>query len=248
VTARARPKRAPRPRAERSEGAKLAAEAFGTFALTLTACATEIVAATHPEISQATRAGAPALMVLAMIYATSDVSGAHINPAVTLAFALRRAFPWQRVPGYWAAQVAGAVVGAAVARGLAGTAADLGATLPRAGALPSVAVEAVLTLLLVSVVVHTSKRKGTVGTQAAIAVGATIALCGFWGGPLTGASMNPARSFGPALLAHHLDTWWIYVLGPAIGASVAVAVAFVIHGPASGPEEEAAEGSEEDEG
>jgi aquaporin Z len=246
VTAPARPNEARRPRAERSEAAKLAAEAFGTFALTLTACATELVAATHPELSHAERVAAPALMVLAMIYAISDVSGAHMNPVVTLAFALRRAFPWRRAPGYWAAQMAGAVAGAAAARRLAGAAGGLGTPIPKVGALPSVAIEATLTLLLVSVVVHTSKRKGTVGTQAAIAVGATIALCGFWGAPLTGASMNPAASFGTALLAHHLGTWWIYLLGPAIGACVAVAVAFGIHGPASGSEEEAAEGSASD--
>jgi aquaporin Z len=223
---------------------KLAAECFGTFALTLTACAVEIVAATHPEISHAARAATGALMVLAVVYAISDVSGAHINPVVTLAFALHRAFAWRRVPGYWAAQLVGAVVGAWTARALAGAGGDLGATTPRmgTGALRALAVEAVLTLLLVSVVVHTSKRRGTVGPHAAIAVGATIALCGFWGGPLTGASMNPARSFGPALLAHRLDSWWIYGLGPALGATAAVALAFLIRGPASTSEEESAQG------
>jgi len=227
---------------EYSEPRRLAAEALGTFALTLTACAVEISAALHPEISPAERALAPGLMVLALIYAVSDVSGAHINPAVTFAFALRGAFPWRRVPGYWLAQLAGAVVGAALARGLLGKGADGGATLPKVGALAGLAIEATLTFLLVSVVVHTSKRKGAVGPHAAIAVGATIALAGFWGGPLTGASMNPARSFAPALWNGQLGTWWIYVVGPMVGAVIAVGAAFAVHGPASSGEKESAEG------
>ena len=221
---------------------RLTAELFGTFALTLTACAVEIVAATHPEIAHLERAAAPALAVLAVIYAVSDVSGAHINPAVTLAFALRGVFDWRRVPGYWAAQAMGAIAGAATARGLAGTAADLGATVPKVGAGTAALTEAVLSFLLVSVILHTSKRKATVGPQAALAVGATITLCSVWGGPLTGASMNPARSFGPALLGGQMGALWIYLLGPALGALAAVAAAFVIHGRPSDAEEEAAEG------
>jgi MIP family channel proteins len=223
---------------------RLTAEFFGTFALTLTACAVEIVAATHPDVSHLERAAAPALAVLAVIYAVSDVSGAHINPAVTLGFALRGVFEWRRAPGYWLAQALGALAGAGTARQLVGTAGDLGATRPNVniGAGTAVLIEAVLTFLLVSVVLHTSKRKAAVGPQAALAVGATIALCGFWGGPLTGASMNPARSFGPAMLAGRLDTFWIYVLGPILGMAAAVAVTFVIHGRPSGEEEKAAKG------
>ena len=223
---------------------RLTAELFGTFALTLTACAVEIVGATHPDVSHLERAAAPALAVLAVIYAVSDVSGAHINPAVTLGFALRGVFEWRRITAYWLAQAVGALAGAGAARGLVGTAADLGATRPGAdvGAGTAVLTEAVLTFLLVSVILHTSKRKAAVGTQAALAVGATIALCGIWGGPLTGASMNPARSFGPALLAGRMDTLWIYVLGPMLGMAAAVAVTFVIHGRPSGEEEEAAQG------
>lgn len=226
----------------RSTASRLAAETVGTFALTLTACAIEMAGSTHPEIGHAERAAAPGLMVLALVYALSDVSGAHVNPAVTLAFALRRAFPWRRAPGYWLAQFAGALAGAGVARALTGGGGDGGATLPKVGSLAATGIEATLTFLLVSIVVHTSKRKGVVGPHAAIAVGATIALCGFWGGPLTGASMNPARSFGPALWTGQLASWWIYVLGPVIGAIAAVLVAFAVHGPASDEEEEAAEG------
>ena len=103
-------------------------------------------------------------------------------------------------------------------------------------------IEAILAGILVSIILHTSKRKATVGPQAAIAVGATIAVCGFWGGPLTGASMNPARSFGAAVVNQDLPMWWIYAVGPALGAMTAVALAFVIHGPPSRGEEEAAVG------
>jgi MIP family channel proteins len=221
---------------------RLVAEAFGTFALTLAAAAVEAAARVHPEITHAERAGAPALMVLALIYALSDVSGAHFNPAVTLSFALRGVFPWRRLPAYWTAQLAGSVLAAAVTVALFGRAADAGATLPRAGALASLALEALLTLLLVAVILHTSRRHAVVGPTAALAVAGVIALGGFWGGPLSGAAMNPARSFGPALLAHELAVYWIYAVGPIAGAAGAVALTYAIRGPASDSEEEAAEG------
>jgi aquaporin Z len=227
---------------ERPAWSRLGAELFGTFALTFTACAIEIAAAAHPEISHAERAFAPALMVLAIIYAVSDVSGAHINPAVTLAFTLRRVFDWRRLPGYWAAQLGGALAGAGLARSLLGGAAAGGATLPHVGAGQALAIEAALTFLLVSVIIHTSKRKGAVGPHAALAVGAIIAAAGFWAGPLTGASMNPARSFGPAAFAGELGAWWIYAVGPALGAALAVPVARFVHGPPSESEARAAEG------
>jgi MIP family channel proteins len=229
-------------RKERPAWSRLGAEVFGTFALTFTACAVEIVAASHAEISHAERALASALTVIAVIYAVSDVSGAHINPAVTLAFTLRRAFDWRRLPEYWAAQFGGALAGAGLARLLLGGAALGGATVPKLGAGRALAVEAALTFLLVSVIIHTSKRKGAVGPQAALAVGATIAVSGFWAGPLTGASMNPARSFGPAVFAGQLGAWWIYAVGAALGAAIAVPVARLIHGPPSESEERAAEG------
>jgi aquaporin Z len=226
----------------RSEASRLGAEAFGTFLLTATACAVEVVSASHPEVGHAARAAASGLAVLAIIYAVSDVSGAHINPVVTLAFALRGAFPWRRVPGYWLAQLAGATAAAGLTRFLLGAGGALGATLPKVDAWRAVAIEAVTSLFLVSMVVHTSKRKGAVGPHAAIAVAATIAVCGFWAGPLTGASMNPARSLAPAIIGRHLHGWWIYLVGPALGALVAVVLAFAIHGPASPAEQEAAEG------
>jgi MIP family channel proteins len=223
-------------------GRRLAAEAFGTFGLTLTATAVEAAASVHPEITHAERAGAPALMILALVYALSDVSGAHFNPAVTLGFALRGVFSWGRLAAYWAAQLTGSVLAAALTVALFGRAADAGATTPKTSALAAVALEALFTLLLASVILNTSRRHAVVGPTAAFAVGAVIALCGFWGGPLTGASMNPARSFGPALLAGRFDVYWIYALGPMAGAAAAVALTHAIRGPASSSEEQAAEG------
>jgi aquaporin Z len=222
-------------------GARLWAEALGTFALTLTACSVEAVAATHPELSHAERVVAPALAIVASIYALSDVSGAHFNPAVTLAFALRRAFPWRRVPGYVLAQLAAAVAGASVARLLAASG-EIGATTPHVPAAVALALEVLLTFLLVSVILHTSERHGVVGPNAALAVGATISVCGFFGGPLTGASMNPARSWGPALVSGELGSAWIYAVGPVGGALLAVAVCHAVRGPASADERQAAQG------
>jgi MIP family channel proteins len=232
------PKSWPRP----STTSRFAAEAFGTFALTLAGCAVEAAAAMHPEISHAERAAAPGLMVLALIFAVSDVSGAHINPAVTVAFAARGVFAWASVPLYWAAQMLGAVLAGAVSHGIFGPAAAHGVTTTALGGGRALVVEALLTMLLVSVILHTSKRHATVGTNAAVAVGATITLCGFWGGPLTGASMNPARSLGPALVEWQGAQAWLYVAGPLLGVALALVFAYLIHGPASASEAEAASG------
>jgi MIP family channel proteins len=229
-------------RTEPTMGRRLAAELFGTYALTLVAAGVESAAVGHPEIGHAERASAPALMVLALIYALSDVSGAHFNPAITLAFALRGAFSWKRVPGYWLAQLAGSLLAAATIAALFAQAARAGAVSPKVDALTAFATEALLTLLLASVAVNTSKRHAIVGPNAALAVAATIALCGFWGGPLTGAAINPARAFGPAILSGKLDVLWIYTFAPAAGAALAVALARVVHGRASGSEQRAAEG------
>jgi MIP family channel proteins len=221
---------------------RFSAEVFGTFALTLAGCGIEAAASLHPEISHAERAVAPALMVLALIYAISDISGAHINPAVTLSFAVRGVFAWRWVPVYWGAQVGGALMAAAVVKAVFGRAVERGATSPALSPLGAVAVEALLTLLLVSVILQTSKRKPAVGATAAVAVGAIIAVADFWAGPVTGASMNPARSLGPALFGPQPGICWIYVVGPFVGALLAVPLTHLIHGPASLAEEEAARG------
>jgi aquaporin Z len=230
-----------------AEMRSLVAEFCGAFFLTAVAAGGEMVAAiSGGQVSSAARAVAPGLVVLALIYAVSDVSGAHFNPAVTLAFALRRDFPWWRVPGYWLAQLCGAIVAALGLRALLGPVEHLGATRPHAGPATSLIVEIFLTCLLVSVILGTAARTSKVGTDAALAVGATIALCGLVAAPLSGASMNPARSLGPALVAGELSDAWIYIAGPALGGLLAVALAAFLHTDGDPREEEAASGEQQE--
>jgi len=223
---------------------KLAAEAVGAFFLTLVSAGGDMVAALFPgRVTDAARAGAAGLVVMAMIYALSAVSGAHLNPAVTFAFALRGAFPSRRVVPYWCAEFLGAWLAALALRALLGDVAHLGSNTAALAPWTAAAVEALLTLLLVSVILGTASHHAVVGRNAAIAVGGTVALCGLIARALTGASMNPARSLGPALVSGHLDGWWIYVAGPFAGALVAVVLAFVLHGGKDGAEKQAASGS-----
>ena len=154
------------------------------------------------------------MMVAALIYAIGDVSGAHFNPVVTTAFAMKRLFPSRFVPAYWLAQLVGAAAGALVVRLLLGSAVEAGVSTPRVSLSSAVGFETVLTLLLVTVILGTADRARIVGADAALAVGATIALCGLVALPLEGASMNPARSLGPALVSGQLSDLWIYVIGP----------------------------------
>jgi aquaporin Z len=230
---------------------RLLAEAAGTFALTLVAAGAEVIAvASGAEVGHAARVTAPGLMVLALIYALGDVSGAHINPVVTLAFALRGVFPWARVPAYWLAQLAGAVGAAAFLALTFGRVAHLGATMPRLGVPASLAMEVVLTWLLVTVILGTATRHRIVGPNAAIAVGATVALCGLFAAPVSGASMNPARSLGPALVgatggdggSAAWQSVWIYVLGPIAGSVAAVLGMWLLKGSRGEGEQEAAGG------
>jgi len=176
---------------------RLLAELLGTFALTLVAAGGPVMAAaTNTPANLPGLVVAPALLVMALIYSLGNLSGAHFNPVVTLAFSLRQDFPWGRVPGYWAVQLVGAVLAALLLRALFGTVGHLGATLPHHGQLASVAMEAVLTFLLLTVILATATNHGLVGHNAALAVGGTIALDGLFAAPISGASMNPARSFG----------------------------------------------------
>ncbi len=224
----------------------LFAELLGTFALTFVgAGAIMIDAASGHQLSYIPRVVSPGLLVMVMIYTLGDVSGAHINPAVTLAFALRGAFAWARVPFYWAAQLIGAFLAPLVLQALVGYQADLGATLPKMGSPAAFGMEIILTTLLISVIIGTATGNKLVGQNAGLAVGATIALCGLIGDPLSGASMNPARSLGPILLAGKFDAAWIYVVGPALGALIAVFFAWVMHGSPTRHEKEAATGSQE---
>jgi aquaporin Z len=175
------------------------------------------------------------------------VSGAHLNPAVTISFALRRNFPWKRVPGYVAAQLAGSVLAAGFLRATVGNIGHLGATEPGAGTSGATAalIEFVLTAGLVSVILGTASGARNIVANAALAVSGYIILAGLWAAPVSGASMNPARSLGPALIGGHWTDWWAYVVGPVAGAALAVGFAWVLRGPPSKAADEAAQGAEQ---
>jgi len=190
------------------------------------------------------RAVAPALVVTAMIFAAGDVSGAHFNPAVTLAFALRGVFRIVHVPLYWATQLAAAVVAAGLLRALFGPGEHVGSTKLHTTTGRGLVIEMLLTTLLVTVIINVANKHHLIGTQAAFPVGATIAACGMFGGPLTGPSMNPARSFGPAVVSGYFSHQWVYAVGPAVGATIATVVAFALHPHRSEDEREAAQGAE----
>jgi aquaporin Z len=211
---------------------RLTAEAFGTFALVFAAAGADAAGrASGGAVGEGARAVAPALVVAALIYSIGDTSGAHFNPVVTLAFGLKRLVPAVWMPVYWAAQLVGALIGAATVRGLLGEAIDAAVSRPKLVDDPgAVALEAVLTLILLSVILGTADRFRVVGPNAALAVGATIAACGLIALPLDSASMNPARSLGPAIVAGDLAGAWIYVAGPTLGALAAVGVTMFLHG------------------
>ena len=157
-----------------------------------------------------------------MIYTFGDVSGAHLNPAVTTAFAAARRFPWREVPGYILSQTLGALTASALLRLLFPAQANLGVTLPAGAASQSFVLEIVLTFLLMLVILSVSTGSREKGVTAGIAIGAVIALEAMFAGPICGASMNPARSLAPALLSGHLEHLWVYLLAPTVGALLAV--------------------------
>ena len=227
----------------KDEARRLFAELLGTFALTFVAAGGEVIAViSGGEVSPAARAVAPGLLVMAMIYTLGSQSGAHFNPVVTLAFTLRQDFPWRRVPSYWVAQIVGAVLAALLLRVLFGLVGHLGATLPRHGIIEALVMEVVLTFLLVTVILGTATNHRLTGPNAAIAVGGTIALIGLFAAPISGASMNPARSLGPFLVSGQLADAWIYIVGPLVGALLAVLVAWLLRGKTTQEAVEAAKG------
>jgi len=162
------------------------------------------------------------LVVAVMIYAVGHVSGAHFNPAVTLAFAVGRHFPWSLVPRYWAAQLLGGVAASVLLRVMFGDTARLGATLPVGTAGRSLVLEIVLTFLLMFVITSVATDDRAVGQAAALAIGGTVGLEALFAGPISGASMNPARSLAPALVSWTWADQWLYVVGPAAGAVAGV--------------------------
>ncbi|MDQ3380115.1 MAG: MIP family channel protein [Actinomycetota bacterium] len=202
----------------------LVAEAIGTFALVFVGAGAIMVDAENGGLGSVGIALAFGLVIMAMVYAVGHISGAHLNPAVTLAFALRRHFPGARVPAYWAAQVTGAVVAALLLRVSLGDVADVGATSPSGSQAQSFLWEAVLTAILLFVVMAVATDTRAVGEAAAIAIGGTIALASLVGGPVSGASLNPARSLGPALASGAMDSLWIYLVAPLVGGTVGALV------------------------
>lgn len=229
------------------EGRRVVAEFWGTLLLTLVATAAAAMHKLEPdEVSAAAAAIAPGAMVLAVIYFMGSVSGAHINPAVTFAFALRRNFPWIRVPGYIAAQVLGAVAGAALVAIVLGSHGSLGATspAPNLSSWKAVGIELLLTTVLVNTILGTASHSGFLGPNAAIPVGSYIALAGLWAAPLTGASMNPARSIGPDLVWDHRSLTWIYLAGPFLGSVVAVGIEWALKGKPTSAGARAAQGED----
>src|SRR5712691_12043808 len=198
----------------------LCAEAIGTFALVFAGAGAVVVdARTHAlgHVGVAIRFG---LVIMVMIYAVGHISGAHFNPAVTFAFALTRHFPWPRVAVYWTAQLGGATAAALVLRGSLGDVANVGATLPSGSDAQAFLWEGVLTFFLTFVIMAVATDTRAVGEAAAIAIGGTVGLDAMFGGPITGASMNPARSLGPGIVGGDLHALWLYVIAPLAGAAL----------------------------
>jgi aquaporin Z len=215
---------------------RLFSELLGTFFLVLVAAGGGILHA-KGLISLSAAVVSPALMVMAVILFMGAISGAHLNPVVSIAFALRGDFGWRRVPMYVLAQLLGAALACLFLLALFGNIEHLGATLPGHGFAPWQAflLEIVLTGGLVSVILGTASAAQNVGTIGAFGVGAYIALAGLWAAPVSGTSMNPARSFGPALVSGDWHAFWVYVCGPLAGAGLAVGCAVILRGRGGDP-------------
>jgi len=229
------------------QGRRLFSELLGTFFLVLVAAGAGMMGQAFPgTISRTAAVVAPGLMVIAIILFMGKVSGAHLNPAVSVGFALRGDFPWRRVPSYIVIQLVGATLAALFLQSVIHVSATFGSNYVAAGysAIDGFLMEAVLTLGLVSVVLGTASGAQNVGAISALGVGGYIALAGLWGGPISGASMNPARTFGPDLVGGDFTNYLVYVAGPLVGVIVAVGVAFVLRGHGGGRSgSEAAQGT-----
>jgi MIP family channel proteins len=217
----------------------LAAELIGTFALVFAGAGAIMVDAKTHSLGHVGVAISFGLVIMIGIYAVGHVSGAHFNPAVSFAFGLTRHFPWPRVAGYWAAQALGALAAAAVLRGSLGDLAHVGATLPSGSQGQSFLWEVVLTFFLMFVIMAVATDTRAVGEAAAIAIGGTVGLDAMFGGPISGASMNPARSLGPAIVSGDLHALWVYIAAPLIGASLGALAYQLVRGEQQ-PEPEAA--------
>jgi MIP family channel proteins len=197
---------------------RAAAEFFGTFGLVMAGCGAIVVNAQTGTLGHVGIALTFGFVVAVMIAATGHLSGAHLNPAVTLAFAVTRHFPWRETPAYIGGQLLGAALAGGVLLALFGPVAGLGATVPAGAPLQSLLLETLLTAALMFVIIAVATDTRAVGELAALAIGFTVAANALWAGPISGASMNPARSFGPALVAGVWQEQWIYWVGPIAGA------------------------------
>ena len=216
------------------EWRRLFSELLGTFLLVLVGAGGAVVnAQSHGAISRTAAVTAPALMVMAIILFMGAISGAHLNPAVSLGFAVRGDFPWRRVPGYIVMQLVGATSACLLLWAILGKIGDLGATEPGAGVADWQAMlfEMVLTAGLLSTILGTASKAQNIGAISAFGVAGYIALAGLWSSPISGASMNPARSFGPDLALGDFSHYWVYVVGPLVGAGIAVGIAWILRGP-----------------
>jgi aquaporin Z len=202
---------------------RIMAEFFGTFGLVFAGTGSIVIdSASHGTITHVGVAMTFGAIVLAMIYAFGDVSGAHLNPAVSIAFAGARRFSWMDVPGYVLAQIAGAFAASALLRCLFPDDANLGATLPAGSLKQSFILETVLSFLLMLVILSVSVGAKEKGITAGIAIGATIGLEAMFAGPICGASMNPARSLAPAIVSGHVESLWLYLVAPIVGTILAI--------------------------
>jgi aquaporin Z len=227
------------------EWRRLCSELLGTFLLVLVAAGAGMMGHAFPGvISRQAAVVAPALMVMAIILFMGKVSGAHLNPAVSIAFALRRDFPWWRVPGYIFVQLVGATLAALFLHTVINVSTVYGSNYPAHSYsdIAAFGMELILTMGLVSVVLGTASGAQNVGVIGAFGVAGYVALAGLWASPISGASMNPARTFGPDLVGTSFTGYWVYVAGPLAGAVLAVGIAFVLRGTSDGAAAGAAQG------
>jgi len=219
------------------EWRRLFSELLGTFFLVLVAAGGGVMGQAFPNtISRTAAVVAPGLMVMAIILFMGKVSGAHLNPAVSIAFALRGDFPWRRVPGYIVVQLIGACLAAWFVQAVINASASYGSNYPAHSytSLDAFWMETILTLGLVSVILGTASGAQNLGVFGALGVGGYIALAGLWGSPISGASMNPARTFGPDFVSADFTAYWVYVAGPLLGAVLAVGFAYILRGRGGG--------------
>jgi len=221
----------------RQEWRRLFSELYGTFLLVVVAAGGGMMGEAFPNtISRTAAVVAPGLMVMGIIMFMGKVSGAHLNPAVSIAFSLRGDFPWRRVPGYIIVQLVGASLAALLLHEVIKISAKFGSNYPASeySGAQAYLMEALLTLGLVSVILGTASGAQNIGIFGAIGVGSYIALAGLWGSPISGTSMNPARTVGPDLVGRDFGSYWVYVAGPITGAIIAVGFGYVLRGAGGG--------------